>query len=221
MVKPAIVPVVVLAVLPVQSMRGVANVVRRIELFHQLHTLYLPLLEYAIYVLVSQTSGIGRIEFANHSQWPNTIKGCFEAPKLGGLLVSESGAPGNVAEVHSAIISGLVTQGIPVEKAREASPWWFPSQQAMKELVEGARFDWIKGEVQLKQTKLTENENGGVEGWIRLFGEPFLGLLPTTKTRDAAVKHAVVVLEAVERQQHEGSFTVNYICIRFFAQKPE
>ncbi|OQD62393.1 hypothetical protein PENPOL_c012G07814 [Penicillium polonicum] len=50
MVKPDIVPVVVLPVLPVQGMRGVANVVRRIELFHQLHTLYLPLLEYAIYV---------------------------------------------------------------------------------------------------------------------------------------------------------------------------
>ncbi|KAJ5970029.1 methyltransferase [Penicillium viridicatum] len=63
---------------------------------------------------------------------PNTIKGCFEALKPDGLLFNESGALGNVAEVHSAIISGLVTQGIPVERAREASPWWFPSQQAMK-----------------------------------------------------------------------------------------
>ncbi|KAJ5413563.1 S-adenosyl-L-methionine-dependent methyltransferase [Penicillium sp. CMV-2018d] len=152
---------------------------------------------------------------------PNTIKGCFEALKPGGLLVSESGALGNVAEVHSAIISGLVTQGIPVERAREASPWWFPSQQAMKELVEGAGFDWIKGEVQLRQTTLTENEKGGVEGWIRLFGEPFLGLLSTTEARDAAVKHAVDVLEAVGRQQHDGSFTVNYIRLRFVARKPE
>ena len=64
--------------------------------------------------------------------------------KPGGLLVNESGALGNVAEVHSAIISGLVTQGIPVEQAREASPWWFPSQQAMKDLVEGAGFNWAK-----------------------------------------------------------------------------
>lgn len=74
----------------------------------------------------------------------STTKGCFEALKPGGLLVNESGALGNVAEVHSAIISGLVTQGIPVEQAREASPRWFPSQQAMKDLVEGAGFNWAK-----------------------------------------------------------------------------
>ncbi|KAE8343867.1 hypothetical protein BDV24DRAFT_161168 [Aspergillus arachidicola] len=135
----------------------------------------------------------------------NTIKGCFDALKPGSLLVND----------------GLVTQGIPVEKAREASPWWFPSQQAMKNLVEGAGFNWVKGEVQLRQTTLTEHEKGGVEGWIRLFGEPFLELLPTTSARDAAVKHAVDVLEAVGRHQHDGSFTVNYIRLRFVAQKPE
>ncbi|KAK6826618.1 hypothetical protein RU639_005503 [Aspergillus parasiticus] len=151
----------------------------------------------------------------------NTIKGCFDALKPGGLLVNESGALGNVAEVHSAIISGLVTQGIPVEQAREASPWWFPSQQAMKNLVEGAGLNWVKGEVQLRQTTLTEHEKGGVEGWIRLFGEPFLELLPTTEARDAAIKHAVDVLEAVGRHQHDGSLTVNYIRLRFVAQKPE
>ncbi|KAI9925475.1 hypothetical protein ASPWEDRAFT_41570 [Aspergillus wentii DTO 134E9] len=151
----------------------------------------------------------------------NTIKGCFEALEPGGLFVNESGALGNVAEVHSAIISGLVTQGIPVEQAREASPWWFPSVQAMKNLVEGAGFIWVKGEAELRQTRLTDNEKGGVEGWIRLFGEHFLQLLPTVEARDAAVKHAVDVLEAVGRQQHDGSFTVNYIRLRFVAQRPE
>ncbi|KAJ5496200.1 S-adenosyl-L-methionine-dependent methyltransferase [Penicillium fimorum] len=59
----------------------------------------------------------------NPEAMSNTIRDCFEALKPGGLLVNESGALGNVAEVHSAIISGLVTQGIPVEQAREASPW--------------------------------------------------------------------------------------------------
>lgn len=94
------------------------------------------------------------------------MKGCFEALKPGSLLVNESGALGNVAKVHSAIISGLVTQDISVEQARGASPWWLPSQQAMKDLVEGAGFNWVKGEVQLRQTILTENEKGGVEGWV-------------------------------------------------------
>lgn len=94
-----------------------------------------------------------------------TMKGCFMALKPGGFLVSESGALGNVAEVHASIISALVCQGIPVEEARAASPWWFPSLQAMKQLVEGAGFIWIKGEVELRQTTLTDHENGGIRGW--------------------------------------------------------
>ncbi|CAI7578250.1 unnamed protein product [Penicillium discolor] len=126
----------------------------------------------------------------------NTIKGCFEALKPGGLLVSGSGALGNMAKL-------------------------FPSQQAMKELIEGAGFNWIKGEVRLRQTTLTENEKCGVEGWIHLFGGPFLELLPTIEARDAAVKHAVDVLETVGRQQHDGSFAVNYIRLRFVARKPQ
>lgn len=55
---------------------------------------------------------------------------------------------------------------------------------------------------------------------IKLFGENFLEKLPTAETREAAVDHAVSVLEAVGRQQHNGSFTVNYIRLRFVAQKP-
>ena len=56
---------------------------------------------------------------------------------------------------------------------------------------------------------------------IRLFGKTFLKLLQTTEARDAAVKHAVDVLVAVGRQQHDGSYTVNYIRLRFVAQKLE
>ncbi|KAE8350443.1 S-adenosyl-L-methionine-dependent methyltransferase [Aspergillus coremiiformis] len=150
----------------------------------------------------------------------NTMKVCFNALKPGGLLVSESGAFGNVAEVHASIISALVLQGVPIEDARAASPWWFPSQQGMRQLVEGVGFQWVKGEAELRQTKLTDNKDGGIEGWIRLFGEPFLQLLPTVEARDAAVKHAVDILEAVGRNEHDGSFMVNYIRLRFVAQKP-
>ncbi|OGM43897.1 methyltransferase [Aspergillus bombycis] len=150
----------------------------------------------------------------------NMVKGCFNALKPGGIFVSESGALGNVAEVHAAIVSALVIQGIPVEEARAASPWWFPSQEAMKQLLEGEGFQWVKGEAELRQTKLTDHKEGGIEGWIRLFCEPFLQVLPTVEARNAAVKHAVDVLEGVGRHQHDGSFTVNYIRLRFVAQKP-
>ncbi|KAI2627562.1 S-adenosyl-L-methionine-dependent methyltransferase [Hypoxylon sp. NC1633] len=149
----------------------------------------------------------------------NTIKGCFDALKPGGVFVSESGALGNVAEVHAAIVGALVHQGIPVETARKASPWWFPSIEAMKGLVERQGFRWVKGEVELRQTVLTSGKDGGIEGWVRLFGADFLALLSTQSQRDAAVEEIVQVLEGVGRRQHDGAFTVNYIRLRFVAQK--
>ncbi|OQE35134.1 hypothetical protein PENCOP_c014G00177 [Penicillium coprophilum] len=113
----------------------------------------------------------------------NTIKRYFEALRPGGLPVNASGALG--------------------KEAGEASPWWLPSQQTKKNLVEGARFNWVKGEIQLSQTKLTENQKGGIE------------------SRDAVVKHALGVFEVVGRQRHNGSSTVNYIRLRLVAQQPE
>jgi hypothetical protein len=93
------------------------------------------------------------------------FKACHDALRPGGLMVSESGALGNVAEVHAAIVLALVTRGVSPQKARDASPWYFPSLQAMRALVEGAGFRWVKGEVELRQTELTQGDGGGIRGW--------------------------------------------------------
>lgn len=93
------------------------------------------------------------------------FKGCYELLKPGGLLVSESGALGNVAEVHAGIVGELIRKGVDKEKARDASPWWFPSLEAMRKEVEGQGLEWVSGEIELRQTKLTEGNEGGVKGW--------------------------------------------------------
>ncbi len=54
---------------------------------------------------------------------------------------------------------------------------------------------------------------------VRLFGANFLEILTTPEQRDKAVKEVVEVLEGVGRRQHDGAFTVNYIRLRFVAQK--
>lgn len=94
------------------------------------------------------------------------FQGCFDALKPGGLMVSESGALGNIAEVHAAIVLELINRGVSPQKARDASPWFFPSLETMRALVEGAGFKWIKGEVELRQTELTQEEGGGITGWF-------------------------------------------------------
>lgn len=95
----------------------------------------------------------------------DVMAACFAALKPGGTMVCESGGLGNVAEVHAALIGELLQRGIPVQRAREVSPWWFPSLEEMRALVEGAGLRWERGEVDLRQTKLTEFEGGGIKGW--------------------------------------------------------
>ena len=80
-------------------------------------------------------------------------------------MVSESGGLGNVAEVHAALMGELIHRGVTPERAREVSPWWFPSLESMEMLVEASGLKWIKGEIELRQTKLTEVEGGGIKGW--------------------------------------------------------
>ena len=95
----------------------------------------------------------------------DVMRACFTALKPGGIMVSESGGLGNVAEVHAALVGELIHRGVAPERAREVSPWWFPSLKSMRMLVEAAGFKWIKGEIELRQTKLTEVEGGGIKGW--------------------------------------------------------
>ena len=100
---------------------------------------------------------------------PRFFQGCFDALRPGGRMASESGALGNVAEVHAVIVLALVKRGVSAERARAASPWWFPSVETMRALVEGAGFEWVRGEVDLRQTELTECEGGGIRGWYVRF----------------------------------------------------
>ncbi|KAH7361369.1 S-adenosyl-L-methionine-dependent methyltransferase [Pyrenochaeta sp. MPI-SDFR-AT-0127] len=150
----------------------------------------------------------------------NTLKGLFEALKPGGIFVSESGGLGNVAEAYTAIVSAVVHRGVSAVTAHEASPWWFPSMESMQSLVEGAGFNWIKGEIELRQTVLANSDEEGIKRWVRLFGASFLDLLATDELRDAAVAEVAEVLECVGRRQHDGAFIINYIRLRFVAQKP-
>ena len=95
--------------------------------------------------------------------------GCRAALRPGGRVVSESGALGNVAEVHAALVLALMRRGVGAAAARDAAPWWFPSLEAMRALVEGAGLEWVRGEVELRQTELTAGEDGGIRGWyVRL-----------------------------------------------------
>ena len=130
----------------------------------------------------------------------------------------EMGGHGNVAEVMTALIYTLVQKGIPVEKAKEANPWFFPSETWMKDALETVGFQVDKVETEYRPTKLTSAVNGGLAGWIRLMGAQFLELFGEER-QDEAVKQICEVLEPVVTRVEDGSQWLNYVRLRGVSRK--
>ena len=150
----------------------------------------------------------------------SVIQNCYRLLKSNGTFVFEMGGAGNCAEVHGSLISALVHQGIPIQEAREACPWFFPSEAFMREILEAEGFKVEKSELQYRPTKLTEGEGGGLEGWVRLHGEGFLRIL-TPETRGKAVKEVCASLKSVMTHEEDGSMWIGYVRLRMLARKPD
>lgn len=130
----------------------------------------------------------------------------------------EMGGHGNVAEVMTALIYTLVKHEVPLDKAKEANPWFFPSETWIKDTLETVGFQVDKVETEYRPTKLTSAVNGGLAGWIRLMGAQFLELLDEEKQGEA-VKQICEVLEPVVTRVEDGSQWLGYVRLRGVAKK--
>ncbi|KAK7542435.1 methyltransferase [Phyllosticta citribraziliensis] len=143
----------------------------------------------------------------------------FNALKPGGALVFEMGGAGNVAEVRSTIIAALVIHGIPLDEVRAADPWFFPSEKWMATTLEDVGFNVEKVELEYRPTKLTGDDEGGLDGWVRLFGAQLLEKVNELK-RAEVVKWVVEVLRSSCRREEDGSWWIGYVRLRAVAKKP-
>jgi hypothetical protein len=148
----------------------------------------------------------------------STIRAVHGCLKSGGTYVFEMRGHGNVAEVQTALIHALVQQNISVEKARETSPWFFPSDVWMKNALEEVGFQVEKVEVEYRPTKLTTSANGGLRGWVRLMGAQFLEILPAEK-QEVVVRQVCDVLQTAVTRVEDGSQWLGYVRLRGIARK--
>ena len=148
----------------------------------------------------------------------NTLSAIHGCLKPGGTFVFEMGGHGNVPEVMTALIYTLVQHGVPMDKAKETSPWFFPSETWMKDALETVGFQVDKVETEYRPTKLTSAVNGGLAGWIRLMGAQFLEVLDEDR-QDKAVKQICEVLEPVVTRVEDGSQWLGYLRLRGVARK--
>ena len=146
--------------------------------------------------------------------------GAFRALRPGGELVFEMGGAGNVAEVHAALLAAVVHQGVSIEKAREASPWFFPSEELMKNILEEAAFTVEKSELEYRPTRLTTEKDGGIEGWTRLMGAQIIEVLPSSEAREAAVREVCDVLKTILTHEEDGNMWLGYVRLRVHARRP-
>ena len=149
----------------------------------------------------------------------SVLKAAYDSLQPGGTFVFEMGGAGNVAEVHTALLTAVVHHGLTIKQAREASPWFFPSENLMAKLLGEVGFEVERSQLEYRPTRLTTEKEGGIEGWVRLMGAQFLEKIEEEK-REAAVKEVCDVLETILTHEEDGSKWLGYVRLRVSARKP-
>jgi SAM-dependent methyltransferase len=114
----------------------------------------------------------------------------------GGRFVGEMGGHGNVAAIVTALIAVLEARGL---DGASAIPWYFPTPEEYREVLEGAGFAVERIELIPRPTPLPTD----LGGWLATFAEPFLGRLPEASLCD-----------------RRGRWTADYVRLRFLARLP-
>ena len=149
----------------------------------------------------------------------SVFRGVYKTLQPGGTFVFEMGGAGNVAEVHSAFLAALVHQGVPIGEAREACPWFFPSETMMKQMLERVGFKVDNMKLAYRPTRLTIEKEGGLDGWLRLMGADFLDVLPTMDKREAVIREVCDLLQTVITHEEDGSMWLGYVRLKVAARK--
>lgn len=149
----------------------------------------------------------------------SVFRGAYKALQPGGTFVFEMGGAGNVADVHTALLAALIRQGVGIEQAREACPWFFPSEKLMTEMLQEAGFRVEKMKLDYRPTKLIAGKEGGLEAWVRLMGANFLDVLPTKDKMEAVVREVCDVLQTIVTHEEDGSMWLGYVRLKVVARK--
>jgi trans-aconitate methyltransferase len=140
------------------------------------------------------------------------IDGVWRALRPGGRFVAEFGGHGCVRTIETALLAALERRGL---DARNASPWYFPTDTEYRGRLErrGFRVDWIA--LIPRPTPLP----GDVTGWLETFAESFTALVPVAE-RPAFVAEVREVLRPALADA-AGNWTADYVRLRVAAVKPE
>jgi hypothetical protein len=139
------------------------------------------------------------------------IDGAWRTLRPGGRFVAELGGAGCVETIRTALIAALERRGI---DGAAADPWYFPTDAEYRARLEPRGFVVRYIALIRRPTPLP----GEMTGWLETFAESFTNKLPAGE-RPAFLAE---VQEAIRPElcAADGSWTADYVRLRFAADKP-
>jgi trans-aconitate methyltransferase len=136
------------------------------------------------------------------------IQGVKRALKSEGRFVGEFGGHGNTQTILDALRTALSERGL---KFDEVSPWYFPTPEDYGSLLENEGFQVDCIELIPRPTPLPTD----LLGWLTVFGGSFTKLFPDSEQE--VFLNQVMTLTAPKLQQADGTWSVDYVRLRFAA----
>lgn len=141
--------------------------------------------------------------------------GARSALQPGGTFAFEMGGLGNVAEMQAGIM-GPVARRIGMDKTKEVSPWFFPDENWVTDVMEKRVGGWKIEKIE-REWRPTTADAGGVDAWVRLMAKAFFDAVPEDE-REACIREVVEVLEFVCAKPG-GGYMLSYVRLRVLARK--
>ena len=138
------------------------------------------------------------------------IAGVWRALKPGGRFVAEFGGHGNVAAIVTAMRAVAVRRGGDLSLA---GPWFFPSVEVYRELLEAQGFIVRRIGLYPRPTPL----NFGMAEWLKLFRQPFFAQFGDSA--QAALDDVQDLLRP-SLCDARGNWSADYVRLRVEAAKP-
>jgi trans-aconitate methyltransferase len=134
------------------------------------------------------------------------------ALRPGGRFVAEMGGHNNTAAIIVALSAVLARRGL---DAHRLNPWYFPSADAYRQMLEQAGFTVEEIAIIPRPTTLPK----GIEAWLDTFAEDFLGPLPQPDRSRACAEIADLLRPVLVDES--GTWIADYVRLRFRATRAE
>ena len=138
------------------------------------------------------------------------VEGVGRALRTGGRFVAECGGRGNVRRIEAALAEALGRRG---RDAEAVNPWYFPSSEEYRRLLEAHGFEVREMTLFPRPTPLP----GDILEWLETFGGSFISAVPETE-RPGLLRE---VRDAIRPGlcDSQGLWTLDYVRLRFAASK--